>query len=52
MYTVHISNLGTCRIGCEIGLNFYERAERASNGNNFQAIHIPYIALHIFSVIA
>ena len=30
---------------------FYERAERASNGHNFQAIHIPYIALHIFRVI-
>ena len=46
-----ISNLGTCRIGCEVGLDFYERAERVSNDHNFQAIHIPYIALHIFRVI-
>ena len=46
-----ISNLRTCRIGCEIGLNFYERAERASTDHNFQAIHIHYIALHIFRVI-
>ena len=46
-----ISNLGTCRIGCEVGLDFYERAERASYDYNFQAIHIPYIALHIFPVI-
>ena len=45
-----ISNLLTCRIGCEVGLDFYERAERASNDYNFQAIHIPYIALHIFPV--
>ena len=37
-------------MGCEVGLNFYERAEGASNGHNFQAIHIPYIALHIFRV--
>ena len=43
-----ISNLGTCRIGCEVGLDFYERAERASNDYSFHAIHIPYIALHIF----
>ena len=47
-----ISNLQTCRIGCEGGQDFYERAERASNDYNFQAIHIPYIALHIFPVIA
>ena len=46
-----ISNLGTCRIGCEVGLDFYERAERASNDHNFQAIHVTYIALHIFRVI-
>ena len=46
-----ISNLGTCRIGCVVGLDFYERAERASNVHNFQAIHIPHIALHIFRVI-
>ena len=45
-----ISNLRTCRIGCEVGLDFYERAERASNDHNSQAIHIPYIALHIFRV--
>ena len=44
-------NLGTCRIGCEVGLDFYERAERASNDHNFLAIHIPSIALHIFRVI-
>ena len=43
-----ISNLGTCRIGSEVGLDFYERAERAINDYNFQAIHIPYIALNIF----
>ena len=36
---------------CEVGLDFYERAERASNDHNFQAIHIPYIALRIFPVI-
>ena len=35
-----ISNLGTCRIGCEVGLDLYERAERASNDHNFLAIHI------------
>ena len=46
-----ISNLGACLIGCEVGLEFYERAERPSNDLNFQAIHIPYIALHIFPVI-
>ena len=46
-----ISNLGTCRIGCNVGLDFYERAQRASNDHSFQAIHIPYIALHIFLVI-
>ena len=46
-----ISNCGTCRIGCDVGLHFYERAERASNDHNFQAIHIPSIALHIFPVI-
>ena len=43
-----ISNLGTCRIGCEVGLNFHDRT---SFDHNFQAIHIPYIALHIFRVI-
>ena len=43
-----ISNLGTCRIGYEVALDFYERAERASNDHNFQPIHIPYIASHIF----
>ena len=43
-----ISNLLTCRIGCEVGLDFYERA---SNDSNFRAIDIPYIALHIFPVI-
>ena len=43
-----ISNLATCRIGCEVGLDFHERAERASNDLNFQATHIPYIAMHIF----
>ena len=47
-----ISNLLTCRIGCEAGLDFYEIAERASNDYNFHAIHIPYIALHILPVIA
>ena len=47
-----ISNLLTCRIGCDVGLDLYERAERASYDYNFQAIHIPYIALHIFPVIA
>ena len=47
----HISNLRTCRIGCEVEQDFYERAERASNDHNFQAIHIPYIALDIFRVI-
>ena len=47
-----MSNLLTRRIGCEVGLDFYERAERASNDHNFQPIHIPYIALHIFPVIA
>ena len=46
-----ISNLGTCRIGYEVGLDFYERAERASNDCIFQAIHKPYITLHIFPVI-
>ena len=46
-----ISSWGTCRIGCEVVLHFYERAERASNDHNFQAIHIPSIALHIFPVI-
>ena len=45
-------NFRTSRIGCYVGLDFYERAERASNEYNFQAIHIPYIALHIFPVIA
>ena len=44
-------NLGTCRIGCDVGLDFYERAEPASNDHNFQAIHIHYIALRIFRVI-
>ena len=46
-----MSSLGTCPIGCEVGLDFYERAERASNDHNFQAIYIPYIALHICRVI-
>ena len=46
-----ISNLRTCRIGCEVRLDFYERAERASNYCNFQAIHKSYITLHIFPVI-
>ena len=46
-----ISNLGTSRIGSEVGLDFYQRAERASYDYNFQAIHIPYIHLHIFRVI-
>ena len=46
-----ISNLATCRNSCEVGLDFYERAERASNDHNFQAIHIPYTAWHIFRVI-
>ena len=45
------SNLLTFRIGCVVGLDFYERAERASSDSNFQAIHIPYTALHIFHVI-
>ena len=47
-----ISNLLTCRIGCEVGLDFYERAERASNDYTFHAVLLPYIALHIVSVIA
>ena len=38
----------TYRVGCDVGLDFYERTERASNDHNFQAIHIPYITLHIF----
>ena len=46
-----ISSLGTSRIGCEVGQDFFERAERASNDLNLQAIHRPYIALHVFSVI-
>ena len=46
------SNLGTCRIGCEVGLDFYERAEQPSSDHNFQAIHVPYIALRTFPVIA
>ena len=46
-----ISNLGTCRIGYEVELDFYERAERSSNDHKFQAIQIPSIALHIFRVI-
>ena len=41
-----------CRIGCEVGLDFYERAERAINDHHFQAIHVPYIALRTFPVIA
>ena len=45
-----MSNLGAFRNGCVVGLYFFERAERASNDHNFQAIHIPYIALHIFRV--
>ena len=44
-----ISNLITVRIGCEVGLDFYERA---SIDYNFRSIRIPYIALHIFPVIA
>ena len=44
----HISNLLTCRIGCEVGLDLYERAGRASYDYNFHARHIPYSALHIF----
>ena len=51
MWRRHISNLRMCRIGCEIGLNFYERAKRASNDHNFQAIYVTYIALHIFRAI-
>ena len=43
-----ISNLGSCRIGCEVVLDFNARGERASNDLNSQATHIPYIALHIF----
>ena len=46
-----ISNLRTCRIGCEVGLDFYQRAERASNDTNCQAILKSYITLHIFPVI-
>ena len=46
-----VSNLETSRIGCEVGLDLYERAERARNDHNFQAIHIPNVALHIFRVI-
>ena len=46
-----ISNLATCRNSCEVGLDFYEPAERGSNDHNFQAIHILYIALRIFRVI-
>ena len=47
-----ISNLLTFRIGYEVGLDFYERAERACNDYNFQAVHIPYIAMHMYPVIA
>ena len=47
-----ISDLRTCRIGFDVGLDFYERAVRASNDYNLHAIHIPYIALDIFPVIA
>ena len=46
----HVSNLWTCRTGLEVGLDFYEWAERASNDFNFQAIDIPYIALHILRI--
>ena len=46
-----IYNLRTCRIGCEVGLDLFQRAERASNDSNCQAIHKPYITLHIFPVI-
>ena len=46
-----ISNLGTSRMGCEVGLDFYERADRASNDCNVQAVHKPDITLHIFPVI-
>ena len=35
----------------EVGTDFYEREERASNDHNFQAIHIPSFALHILRVI-
>ena len=42
--------MNTYRIGCEVGLDFYVRAERASNNYNFQATLIPFIALHIFPV--
>ena len=31
-----ILNFRTCRIGGEVGLDFYERAERASNDYNFK----------------
>ena len=53
-YTIRrrlITNLRTCRIGCEAGLDFYERAERANNDYSFQAIHMRHIAFHIFPVI-
>ena len=40
----------TYRVGCEVGLDFHERAERTCNDHNFQAIHIPDITLHIFPV--
>ena len=45
------TNLKTYRVGYEVGLNFYKRAERARNNNCFQAINTLYIALHIFPVI-
>ena len=47
-----IYNLRTCWIGCEVGIYFYERADRASYDCNFQAIHKPYITLHNFPVIS
>ena len=46
-----ISNLRTCPIDYEVGLDFYVRAERASINYNFQAINIHHITLHIFPVI-
>ena len=52
IWGILISNLETSRIRCEVGLDLYERAERASNDSNCQAIHIPYIALNIFPVIS
>ena len=43
-----ISNLGACRNGGGVGLEFFERAERASNDTISKLyIYLPYIALHI-----